>query len=212
MLLLNHPLHVDVSHPTIHDRLVKASLAVEGAAERVPSSTFSELTVATILVFVLPTVTLGSAFKVVMDEALIFSGLSTVAPQVLALLARCWTVAIEAVATCSQLTKTKTSAVEAIINTRFTILHIQIWWTVAGVSSAVFRQVTVSRGMPAHGATRPDPTVIAARPDAALGVNPQSACDRRTTRVTLTVGLGAAVAVFAIVNHPVTTGAILAKL
>ena len=27
---------------------------------------------------------------------------------------------------------------------------------------------------PAHGATRPDPTVVAARPDAALGVNPQS--------------------------------------
>ena len=29
-------------------------------------------------------------------------------------------------------------------------------------------------GRPAHGATRPDPTVVAARPDAALGVNPQS--------------------------------------
>ena len=29
-------------------------------------------------------------------------------------------------------------------------------------------------GRPAHGATRPDPTVVAARPDATLGVNPQS--------------------------------------
>ena len=29
-------LHVDVSHPTIHDRLVKASLAVEGSAKHVP--------------------------------------------------------------------------------------------------------------------------------------------------------------------------------
>ena len=29
-------LHVDVSHPTVHDRLVKASLAVKGAAKHVP--------------------------------------------------------------------------------------------------------------------------------------------------------------------------------
>jgi hypothetical protein len=210
MLLLNHPLHVDVSHPTIHDRLVKASLAVECAAKHVPSSTFPELTVAAILVFVLPTVTLGSAFKVVMDEALIFSGLSSVTPQVLTLLARCWTVSIEAVALCFR--ASKTSAVEVIINTRFTILHIEIWWTVPGVPSTVFRQVAVSRGMPAHGATRPDPAVVATRPDAALGVNPQSAGDWGTARVALTVGLGAAVTVFAIVNHPVATGAILAKL